>query len=170
MVKIIGIPSEAEALELYDDWKKERDDWNKDANRHDTILFWSVTIVCILVMAGIAWSSGWNFTIDALGPVRLLGLCMTPIIGFVIVLFGWDGQWEYSEYSWPLKYKYYTITNGKTILESKIDNGAVSFVLENAKHEVTTAILAGFKQKYRTDVDEIVVDLNAEEILIPYKK
>ena len=95
MVKIIGIPSEQEALELYNDWKKERDDWNKDANRHDTILFWSVTIVCVLVMAGIAWSSGWNFTLDALGPTRLLGLWVVPIIGFCIVLFSWEGQWEY---------------------------------------------------------------------------
>lgn len=170
MVKIIGIPSEQEALALYDEWKKERDDRNKCAARHDTIIFLTVTIVCVLVMAGIVWSSGWNFTFDALGPIRFLGLCVAPIIGAFIVFFSWEGQWEYSEYSWPLKYKYYIITKDMTILDSKIKRDVIDFVLENSRHEVSAATLVGLNKKYRTDIDEIVVDLNDEAILIPYHK
>lgn len=81
-----------------------------------------------------------------------------------------DGQWEYNEFSWPLKYKYYKITNGKTILESKLEDESLCFVLENEEHEVSSATLGGFKQKVRTDIDEIVVDLNSAEILLPYSK
>lgn len=95
---------------------------------------------------------------------------MIPIVGFFIVLGNLDGQLEYNEYSWPLKYKYHELTKGKTILDSNIEDGALRFVLENENHEVTSATLVGFNKKVRTDVDEIVVDLNSEEILIPYKK
>ena len=47
-----------------------------------------------------------------------------------------------------------------SVLTSKIENGCLDLVLENAKHEVSSASIGGFTQKIRTDVDEITVDLS----------
>lgn len=170
MLKIIGIPSEQEALTLYNECKQERDEWNRESKVHDTILIFSVILVYVLSIVGIFWSCGWIFTIEALGPLRIFGLLAADIIGFFVILGNLNGQREYDEFSWPLKYKYYVKTRDKNILETKLDDDALYFVLENDKHEVETELFAVFKKKCRTDIDEIVVDLNNAEILLPYKK
>lgn len=82
VLKIIGVPSEQEALTLYDEWKHERDEWNKEAKIHDAIFAWSVVIACILAIVGIAWSSGWSFETDTLGPWKIFGVSLIPVIGF----------------------------------------------------------------------------------------
>jgi hypothetical protein len=169
MLTIKGIPSKEEAIALYEKWKKERDDWNKEACRHDAILLWCIVVICILAILGVLWSTNWSFDIYSLGPIRILTLLVIPLVGFIIIGCNWRWQCDYNEFSWPLKYKYYSKTHDKTILETKLDNGVLCFVLENDKHEVTTDMLVGFTNKYRTDVDEVIIDLDNEEILIPYK-
>lgn len=171
MVKIIGIPTEDEALSLYNAWKQKLDDGNKQAKRHDNILVWSVLIIGLALITGLLlWIQSWPTDIPYLDFARVSGILVVILVGLLTIVLGFHGQWEYNEFSWPTKYKYYTIIKDKTVLETKLDNGTIYFTLENAEHEVTVKSLAICNEKHRTDIDEIIVDLDKEEILIPYKK
>lgn len=169
MLKIIGIPAEEDALSLYNKWKAERDEWNHNATIHNRIFFWTTTSICLLLIVGVFWLSDWSIACDEFAFFQISALVGLPVFGALIVLLNWHSLWEYNEFSWPMQYKYYVQTKDKTILESKVKNGTLELILENENHEVSLTCLGGFSEKIRTDIDEIIVDINKEEILIPYK-
>ena len=169
LVKIIGAPTEELAIDQYNKWKAERDQWNRESKKHDRILLLITLPICVVLMLAVAWMADW-FTVQTdYTPFLAMGLMAPPIICGMILLFCWEGQWDYSASSWPMQYKYYIKTKDMSVLTSKIENGCLDLVLENAKHEVSSTSIGGFTQKIRTDVDEVTVDLENEEILIPYK-
>lgn len=170
MVKIIGIPTEEQAISIYNDWKAERDLLNKQSKRHDNILLCVIAFVCVALIVGILFLVNWLMPAENHHVAYAMAFVGVPLICGMILMACWEGEWDCSSSSWPIQYLYYVNTKEMVVLDSRLENGSLELVLENQKHEVSRTSFGDFKKKIRTDVTEITLDLENEEILIPYKK
>lgn len=163
-IKIVGVKTEEEVLKLIAKEKQEMENANQEHKKE--FLREQGIISCIaMVVTTIAWFI-WQFW-----EVFLIFACAGLLI--LIERSCSDGTPIYSfkktEYS--LACQYYWLTKGKNILYTRVKDCDVEFVLEDKEtHIVTETTLTGFKTVYRTDISNILVDLEKSCIAYPYPK
>lgn len=163
-IDIIGIKSEPEVLALIEKERQEMIARNEAYKKESLRELFLISFFCLIlfVAAGIL-TKDWEIA----GIIGIASLALVTYLGF-------NSEYQicfFQPTDFSLPCQYYSITKGKNILQVEEHNGEVSFVLEDIDtHIVTEVTLTGFETVYRTDISNILVDLEKSCIAYPYPK
>lgn len=163
-IDIIGIKTETEALALIEKERQEMIVHNKAYKKENLRGLFLTSFFClVLVVAARILTKDWGIAgIICVGSLALVTY-LSCNSEYQICFF------QPTDFSLPCQY--YRITKNKNILQIKEHNGELGFVLEDVDtHIVTEATLTGFETVYRTDISNILVDLEKSCIAYPYPK
>ena len=182
-MKIIYDDEKAAALKAEIDTETTK--WNEEVlvyNRSRCV----IAILCFIAVTMIAGSlAAWLFrSEEKVFPYvwcgQLVCVAIISILGAKIFLRKYPISEMAAERQYPASVKFHVATTGKTILDGQWtrhnigclgDYYSLALTLEDEAHFVTTTeiFLWGFKTQTRTDITEIVVNLDEETVDIPHK-
>ena len=161
--KLTNISSKYEAEKKYKEFVEDVDHNNAQCN----------AVIIITIILAIFALAAANFYLQS--TLREAVSFGTIVIAGIICYAASEGYESSCSMLAPAAYRYHQILTDARLLKTEIkrcDNGVYNVVLTvaNNRNEVSYEWLYGFKKVTKTDVKELVVDLENQIIYEPYKE
>ena len=176
MAKYLGVKTADEANALNQEYIKGVNEHNKKLRTQRNMIMLGVACLAALaiLLAHIWIGNGADSDSTTRSIIAPILIVMLGIDGFVFFCCNDEMKFE-CEWNKPFAYQFFKLTDSKTILKTDVSyrgengNRDLLLTLKNADNVVSHERIYDFKTVTKTDIDDIVVDLEQGVIYLPYK-
>lgn len=172
MIKIIGVKTDEEISQIYEEKRKEIEEMNKKCHHYNIWLAIWLLLIMIVAIGGISYSQiefppNWHLN------VMVVKILIALFIGTVLLCIYVGKRRVAIDLShvpinlFPITYQYSKITKKGRVLETKIISNTLKIVVSCGPNQGHQHTLSGFEVVIGADVDDIIVDLDEEKIYMP---